>query len=213
MEYKVGDKVKIREDLSYEDTYGGFLFIPEMINYKGKVATILETNNVFGKLFYKIDIDNKRWKWTDEMIECKVEETESQKPLHNIKLNKGDKVIITDGKYKDIEGEMLDYVVSMGMYLIQTDDYNRLYIPVDQVKLTSKECIHTLYDEVCNIEREVKVKIDGYNITVTLPNGKDITCNIINNTPIEDQIESLFYCGMFNQYNFIGNKHFEKLIK
>lgn len=65
MKYKVGDKVKIREDLVVDETYGEDSFTEEMEQYKGKTATI--TDVYWGK--YEIDIDDGSWCWTDEMLE------------------------------------------------------------------------------------------------------------------------------------------------
>lgn len=39
--YKVGDKVRIREDLVVDENYG-LGFVPSMAQYKGKVATITD---------------------------------------------------------------------------------------------------------------------------------------------------------------------------
>jgi hypothetical protein len=65
MKYKVGDKVRIREDLIASKRYNGLSFVPSMEQYKGKVATI--TNIIFG--YYCIDLDNESWHLVDEMFE------------------------------------------------------------------------------------------------------------------------------------------------
>ena len=70
MKYKVGDKVRIREDLITEERYGGLTFVPSMEQYKGKVVTI--TNiivNFDDDCCYNIDIDDGNWHWTDGMLE------------------------------------------------------------------------------------------------------------------------------------------------
>ena len=74
MKYKVGDKVKVKncDDLKneYELDCFGFINTPRcafnhgMEKYCGKVVTIKETYS-FG---YKINEDNGRWTWTDEMF-------------------------------------------------------------------------------------------------------------------------------------------------
>lgn len=65
MKYKVGDKVKIREDLIVDVEYGSDSFAEEMAQYKGKTATI--TDVYWDK--YEIDLDDSDWCWTDEMFE------------------------------------------------------------------------------------------------------------------------------------------------
>ena len=42
MKYKVGDKVRIREDLVEKQYDGDICFVPSMAQYKGKVATITD---------------------------------------------------------------------------------------------------------------------------------------------------------------------------
>lgn len=65
MKYKVGDKVKVREDLVVDKEYGSDVFIEEMEQHKGKTATI--TLVCHDK--YCIDLDEGEWYWTDEMFE------------------------------------------------------------------------------------------------------------------------------------------------
>jgi hypothetical protein len=73
MKYKVGDKVKIREDLIVDNDYGSDGFTEEMEQYKGKTATI--TDIYWDK--YDIDIDDGDWSWTDEMLEDCVDSADS----------------------------------------------------------------------------------------------------------------------------------------
>ena len=74
MKYKVGDKVKIREDLIVDDVYGSDSFAEEMVEYKGKTATITDVH--YDK--YEIDLDDGSWYWTDEMLEDCVDISESK---------------------------------------------------------------------------------------------------------------------------------------
>ena len=67
MKYKVGDKVKIREDLEVEHLYGNRVWVTQkMHNLRGKIAHITEVNK-YGK--YCIDLDNSEYLWVDEMFE------------------------------------------------------------------------------------------------------------------------------------------------
>ena len=75
MKFKVGDKVKIREDLELK-TYNCVAFVQDMREYRGKEAKV---TTVYG-CFYSLDIDNHRFAWSGEMLE----------PV--LKLKKGEKV-------------------------------------------------------------------------------------------------------------------------
>lgn len=71
MKYKVGDKVKIREDLIVNTDYGVDTFEPEMAEFKGQVATIVKVK----KDTYAINLDTYAWNWTDEMFENEIDVT------------------------------------------------------------------------------------------------------------------------------------------
>lgn len=65
--YKVGDKVRIREDLVSGKMYGEYYVINEMLQYRGEKATI----EVILDGGYELDIDEE-WTWTDEMFESYI---------------------------------------------------------------------------------------------------------------------------------------------
>jgi hypothetical protein len=62
---KVGDTVKIKENLIADKAYGGESFVYRMEEYRGKQARITDV----GRPFYKLDIDDGRWNWTVDMLE------------------------------------------------------------------------------------------------------------------------------------------------
>lgn len=67
MKYKVGDKVKIREDLIECQQYGKMSFIGSgMVACKGRTAMIDE---ILDDGRYHINIDPEGFIWTDEMFE------------------------------------------------------------------------------------------------------------------------------------------------
>ena len=67
MKYKVGDEVRVREDLSINDTYGECFFTSSMSVFLGKTVTINKVNENINR--YKIKEDDWEWYWTDEMFE------------------------------------------------------------------------------------------------------------------------------------------------
>lgn len=85
MRYKVGDKVRIKSIDWYnenKDEFGeiscshGVDFVPLMADYCGKEFTI-KSRSSSGR--YELDGDAHDFEWTEDMIECLVEEGNSMK--------------------------------------------------------------------------------------------------------------------------------------
>lgn len=70
MKYKVGDKVRVRSGLQINRSYGAYMFVSEMSDYKGSVVAISEVYLTC----YCIEEDKGIWKWTDEMFEGLADE-------------------------------------------------------------------------------------------------------------------------------------------
>jgi hypothetical protein len=71
MKYKIGDKVRVREDLVVDKTYDSVYFVENMAYWRGRVVTI---SDIIDNYYYKIkedEADKKgfRYSWTDEMFE------------------------------------------------------------------------------------------------------------------------------------------------
>ena len=66
MEFKAGDKIKIREDLSLHADYGSQDVTQDMLSYKGKIVTI--KSEAFREGEYFIEEDNSHWSWSEEMF-------------------------------------------------------------------------------------------------------------------------------------------------
>lgn len=76
MRYKIGDQVKISSKLVNGKYYAMegenkayCYFIAEMQCYKGLKAKIVDVKFREEYYIYKIDIDNGRWSWVDEMFD------------------------------------------------------------------------------------------------------------------------------------------------
>lgn len=66
MKFKVGDKVKIREDLSF-GRFGDVYFNDSMKRYRGREAKITYIDPYDNT--YHLDIDDNNWWWTNGMLE------------------------------------------------------------------------------------------------------------------------------------------------
>lgn len=69
--FKIGDKVRVREDLNFEERYPredgiGLRCCKNMMKYRGKIATVVSVD-IDGD--YKLDIDYEKHYWTDAMLE------------------------------------------------------------------------------------------------------------------------------------------------
>ena len=100
MKYKIGDKVRVREDLVANQRYGDDVFDPVMDSFKGQIVSI---KTVY-KNKYTIEEDCGDWYWTDEMF------------LPIIKYKIGDKVIVReDLKVGERYGKNL-FVLAMDLF-------------------------------------------------------------------------------------------------
>ncbi len=72
MEYKVGDKVRVRSDLVVNEEYGGETFEKPMERFSGKIVTISATecsSFVNYKCEHHIKEDVDEWYFSNEMLE------------------------------------------------------------------------------------------------------------------------------------------------
>lgn len=70
MRFKVGDKVRVLNDLEVDKMYGSDYVIPEMLEFRGLEATV---ETVFDQA-YHLTVDNHEWYWMDELLEPVEEE-------------------------------------------------------------------------------------------------------------------------------------------
>ena len=76
MKYKVGDKVKVRDDLMVGNSYGDYAYCGNMPFFKGKTVTIKAVTDFKYDKHYLITEDNGVYYWTDGMFED-VEDTDN----------------------------------------------------------------------------------------------------------------------------------------
>ena len=128
MKYKLGDKVKVREDLEVGKEYNDTLFINDMLQYKGKIAVITYVADDDG--YYEIDLDDGEWAWTDKMFEDVVESENKDKKTVDI------------GYYLEYCGHKIIKNVYYGGYAHDLDhvfcttinNKNQYTLPVDSIE-------------------------------------------------------------------------------
>ena len=105
MKYKVGDKVKVREDLEIGKVYCGQTFVVQMKQYKGQIVTIKVVNNDG----YYIEEDGQDWYWTDEMLEEPKKEELKEADYGIEVVNEQNKIEELEIKLKNKQSE-IDYL-------------------------------------------------------------------------------------------------------
>ena len=194
MEYKVGDKVRIKSLDWYnenKDEYGSvichpYVFLAIMCHHCGAIRTINSVDN-FNKI-YKMKEDGCHFDWTDEMIDCLVERNGKTYPY---KI--GDRVIlkgnnrcatITDLKYNSW-GNLSYYIKIDNDKDISIDYPTELLLPYDNMIEISSEEIEREHEEKMFSEGYDQGYEDGQHDMNewVLPEGfqfKDENGNVIN---------------------------------
>lgn len=112
MKYKIGEKVKIREDLIVNKWYGRDAFASDMAEYKGKIAKIVRVNEI--NKCYDLDIDEGFYFWTDEMFEeVEIPKSELQNKIVELERtikNNYDEIENLKQKLKNLKEPILDEV-------------------------------------------------------------------------------------------------------
>lgn len=147
--YKVGDKVKVREDLEIWKTYGSDVFIDDMAELKGKEVTIKSLCNHSDE--YRIEEMN--FTWTSDMFEGLAEEI---KP--NFKV--GDKVELIS-----VDGYDTPYGLKIGDRGVISTMYNSCY-DACKVNFTNIEGKPICLDQI----KLVKPNISMEEPTQSIPN-------------------------------------------
>lgn len=194
MEYKIGDLVKIREDLQVGKKYGECNVIDDMLKFRGAVDTI-ECIDMDGD--YHLANDNNPYVWNKDMLELFVPE----KHLRGAKMNRLDiyQYILNNleetykAKNNDYGNSVADTYEKFGdlSFLVRiTDKYNRLMTlcnsnaPEQRVK---DEKIDDTILDLANycllwlVEKEYKNQGGGYSMN-------DV-CKRLNKLTMDELIE------------------------
>lgn len=137
MKYKVGDRVKIREDLIEDKQYGAQVFTSEMKPWCGQVATIAHCGEC-DYLLEGADI----WYWTEEMIEGLASEASNDSVNHPSHY--------TQGKI-----ECIDYIIDKRFSYCLGNAIK--YITRCELKNGGKNRIEDLRKAVFYINKQIEV--------------------------------------------------------
>lgn len=109
MRYKIGDRVKVREDLIVGRKYGGVCFVEGMKELLGKVV---EISGVFREKGY--GVRGNLFGWTDEMFEGKVEMTKDDlKTGMIVTLRNGEEYMVVLNHVKHPNGLIMSFTGEM----------------------------------------------------------------------------------------------------
>lgn len=150
MEYKIGDVVRIKDNLQVGEKYGGCNVIDDMLKYRGMVDTI---EYIDGEGDYYLANDNNPYVWNKDMLE----------PALTVKQTKMDrldiyKYIINNleetykNKNNDYGNSVADTYKKFGdlSFLVRiTDKYNRLLTlcnPNNEQKIKDEKIDDTILD-------------------------------------------------------------------
>lgn len=147
MKFKVGDKVRIKKDLSIDKTYG-ITVVSSMEKYAGRIMTVSRITN-FG---YRLKEDNEEWHWSEDTMEIVPKPTKEEllkmplgtiiktdKEGHNIFVKVGENDFCNNDydhiEYDNIKEDLsLDYYEEGKIIEIQEPNYTTIYKEDKQVK-------------------------------------------------------------------------------
>jgi hypothetical protein len=196
MNLKVGDKVRIKEDLSEcEFGYCGY-----MEEFAGKETTVIST---FGKGVIKLDIDEQVWDWSENVLEL-IEEgkTMKMKRIDYILNAKDNMQAILDETVLDCDICPVDSGVCNGDCEFYYKEYLNEEIEVDKSKLK-------LVEEVKRDEEAVNEFMEEYKKIVTETMELCIKKNKDYGSSVQDTFERFgdisYLVRITDKYNRICN--------
>ncbi len=151
MKYKVGDKVRVREDLEVDDVYGDYHINREMAELKGKVVTIEDVKWAY------IYIEECDYVWTAEMFSGLAEEPRNLIPLiaKELGVEIGEKIKISNSPY-------VYKVTEDGLIGIEADD-------IHDVNYTFSQLINEIKKHIKKLPKKPKLTEAERIILESLP--------------------------------------------
>lgn len=197
MNLKVGDKVRIKENLS-ECEFG---YTPYMDAYKGKEATVIST---FGEGNIKLDIDKHTWCWSENVLEL-IEEgkTMKMKRIDYILNAKDNMQAILDETELDCDICPVAGEVCNGNCEFHYKKYLNEEIEVDKSKLkdsdvesiTIGQALQSIYDIPPQIKidsdkiKEVNVDDENDNMNTKTEEGNKVNESDLKDSEISKEVE------------------------
>ena len=146
--FNVGDKVRIREGLQLDEFYGDCMYVRDMVQYEGKVATVTEVFSCKTDCpSYSLDIDKGKWFWDSEMLIS----TEEDKPY-----NKEGRMSMINHKNKTFSDEVVKEMLSQPVRVTLGDTITHTVnkkLEEESVRLAKAVCE---YEEIVhNLEQDL----------------------------------------------------------
>lgn len=158
MKFKIGDKVKIREDLAIGMGGNNAGIVGEMLKYKGKIATVIGYTSTG---YYRLNIDNKdcgRWSWDDEVLEGTTDMKTADPVIEKLKVEREDyRLKIAEIGEKISEGNLEQY---------QIDLLSIRSRALKTVSVTYAAQLNALYREISTEGHAPEPKPKKYNVQV-----------------------------------------------
>lgn len=185
MKFKVGDKVKIREDLSC-GRFGGVYFYDSMKGYRGREAKITYIDSYDNT--YHLDIDDNNWWWTDGMLE-----------LYEAKRAEMKKSDLKDGDYCIFKNK--ERAIKMGEYVVA----NGGGIPLKEYNNKLEHNYNSNYD-IVRIDRPTEYKTIYKNDEILDSTEKKYLAAVI--APFRDKVKNIAKIDKDNGKQYICICHY-----